>query len=467
MKNTIGIKTIIAIGAALSISACDSNFDKFNEEVAKKNEARSAALETNAKIAFNGYSDALKEAKALQTAVNTLIATPTAVNLKAAKDAWLKAREPYGQMEAYRFRNGPIDALKDDGTIGNEGDGPEGQLNAWPLGEALIDYVATGTADGVDKADSPGIATNIIADAATVPTIDKDAIIAFNEKNGDEANVATGYHAIEFLLWGQDLNAGQTAWNTPRTANGGQRPVSDYDQTAVCTTDAIGTTDATGNNCKRRGDYLKVVTQLLIDDLTRLKDQWDPAKTGNYRETFIANGDKSISTILESMGRLSFGELAGERMNIALTQDSQEDEHSCFSDNTHRDIVLNALGVQNSFLGQYKNTENYTEATTVNGSSIYQYAVLKDAEAEADTVKSALEATAAAIEKIDDAAKNNLPFDMQIAGGAAAPVNATESANVRAAINALVAQTNAIQALINKLKLSTGDLKQDTEESIE
>ena len=28
-----------------------------------------------------------------------------------------------------------------------------------------------------------------------------------HEIGGNEANVATGYHAIEFLLWGQDLTA--------------------------------------------------------------------------------------------------------------------------------------------------------------------------------------------------------------------------------------------------------------------
>lgn len=467
MKKNMSLSAAVIAVVSLGLTACDSNFDEFNEGIEEQNEVRRGVLVANADIAFNGYSDALKEAEALKTAVDALVATPTETNLTAAKDAWLTAREPYGQMEAYRFRNGPIDALKDDGTMGEEGDGPEGQINAWPLGEALIDYKASGTADGVDTADSPGIASNIIADSVAVPTIDEAAIVAFNEKNGDEANVATGYHAIEFLLWGQDLNAGQTTWNTPRTANGGQRPATDYDQTAACTKDAEGTTDATGDNCKRRGDYLKVVTQLLIKDLTRLKEQWDPAVTGNYRETFIAGGDKSVSIILESMGRLSFGELAGERMNIALTQDSQEDEHSCFSDNTHRDILLNALGVQNSFLGQYKNTEDYTDAVEVTGTSLHEYAVLKGAKAEADAVKEALEQTATAVEKIDDAAKNNLPFDMQIAGGQAAPVNATEAANVRAAIDALVAQTNAIQALIDKLDLPTGDLKQDTEEAIE
>ena len=117
-------------------------------------------------------------------------------NLDAAKEAWLTARDEYGPTEAFRFYGGPID---------NEETGVEGLVNAWPLDEAYIDYV-----DGDPEA-------GIVNNPDEHPTIDADALVAANEQGG-EANVSTGWHAIEFLLWGQDLSA-----DGP-----GARPVEDY-----------------------------------------------------------------------------------------------------------------------------------------------------------------------------------------------------------------------------------------------
>lgn len=428
-----------------------------------------AVLQTNAEIAFNAYTDSHTTAEALLVAVNTLVATPTEANLTAAKTAWLEAREPYGQTEAYRFRLGPIDS-----TDGVEEDGPEGQINAWPLAEALIDYVAiesTGTVDGVDEAEqfppiSPMLGDNAIADSINFVTIDKTTIVTLNEADGDESNVATGYHAIEFLLWGQDLynDPTDTTWTgsdgDDRLLDGGHRPATDYDVSGNCTSGA-GSAQA-DNICTRRGQYLVAATELLIDDLASLVTEWDPAETGNHYDDFVAAGEDSLSIIVESMGRLGFGELAGERMNIALEQDSQEDEHSCFSDNTHRDILLNEQGIANSYFGTYSDTAVFTDATEVSGGTSLDD-LLREAglTTEADALSDAITAAQTAIAVIDTNAATQT-FDIQIA-----PSNTTGNANVRAAIDALVDQTNAIQDVIDALEIVTGDIKGDTDETIE
>ena len=437
-----------------------------------------AVLETNALIAFNAYSDSLEASQALLTAINAFVADPTEPNLTAAKTAWLAAREPYGQTEAYRFRLGPIDS-----TDGINEDGPEGRINAWPLAEALIDYVAPtpgapDVVDGVDQADvfpptSPALSSNAIADAVGFPTIDKDTIATLNEADGDEANVATGYHAIEFLLWGQDLYNDPTDVNIwtgengdDRLIGGGFRPVSDYNTSGGCTSGA-GSPQA-DSVCTRRGQYVQAAAQLLVDDLQILVDAWDPDGTGNHYEDFVAGGESSLAVIFESMGRLGFGELAGERMNIALEQDSQEDEHSCFSDNTHRDIVLNEQGIVNSYYGTYLDTQDYDsnrEIGTDDGMGIDELLREVGLESEASALEAAMTAARNAIGVINAKAKavgGTETFDMQIAPG-----NATGNADVRAAIDALVEQTNAIQDVINALDLEAGDLKQDTEEPIE
>ena len=76
------------------------------------------------------------------------------------------------------------------------------------------------------------------------------ALIAdLNEVGGSEANVASGYHAIEFLLWGQDLNG--------TNAGAGERPYTDY---------VVGEGCSNGN-CARRAEYLQAASSLLIQDL--------------------------------------------------------------------------------------------------------------------------------------------------------------------------------------------------------
>lgn len=269
-------------------------------------DVKGAALETYANIVFASYQDSLTLAEDLKAAIDAFLAEPSEESYQAAKDAWLAAQEPYGQTEAYRFYGGPID----------DEDGPEGLLNAWPLDEAYVDYV-----EGAPEA---GIINNV----AEYPDIDKALLISLNEV-GAEENISTGYHAIEFLLWGQDLSA----------ETNGQRPYTDY---------------TTADNAERRSAYLAAAAELLVENLSDLVEAWSPEVSGNYRETFLAlEPDAALQNVLTGIGVLAKSELAGERIFTAYDNQDQEDEHSCFSDNTHRDIVTNFKGIQNVYLGSY------------------------------------------------------------------------------------------------------------------
>lgn len=265
-----------------------------------------------ATIVYASYEDTYKRALALQDALRVLVAKPSPAALEAAKNAWKRARMPYGQTEVYRFSAGPIDV-----------DGLEGQINAWPLDESYIDYVADQPQAGmINRPDTP---------------ITKEGLRALNEEGG-ETNISTGYHAIEFLLWGQDLSS-----DGP-----GARPYSDY----------VPQTNGTAANQQRRSHYLLTVMELLVEDLHKLVQAWAPNRPDNYRATFVqGNPQEALRKILTGMGTLSRGELAGERMAVALATRDQEDEHSCFSDNTHMDIILNAIGMQNVYLGRYVRTD--------------------------------------------------------------------------------------------------------------
>lgn len=363
MKNILSGLLILSAGCLVFFS-CSDNDD--TSSVSKKD-----VLVTYADIAYENYKKAYDDAVVLETAIATFTATPSQVNFDNAKAKWKIARESYGTTEAFRFADGPID---------NE-EGPEGLLNSWPLDENFIDYV-----DGAANA-------GIINNSASFPAITKEVLIGQNGIGSNEANVSVGYHAIEFLLWGQDLTAPSA--NLP-----GQRPYTDY-----------LTTGGTAANQARRATYLNVCADLLTDNLAYLVDQWKVG--GVYRNTFLAMPVKdALKNVYLGIVTLITAELPDERMHTALINMSQEDEHSCFSDNTHRDIALNLRGVINIYKGEYGTVDGTSLEDLVEQASKTVY---QDTEFSID----------AATTKVDDIL---IPFDLAISGGPDSPEGAKVAA---------------------------------------
>ncbi len=319
-----------------------------------------------ADLVLASYEDSLALAVELQAALHAFVDSPSETTLQAAKQAWLDSREPYLQTEAYRFYGGPID----------DEDGPEGLINSWPMNEAYVDYV-------VDDPEA-----GIINHPEEHPDLSAEILQSLNQPTGVEGGeeaVATGYHAIEFLLWGQDLNA----------EGPGNRPYTDY------VTDGSGT----ASNPERRGIYLTTVGDLLVAHLTSLVEEWT-AGGGSYQETFLAlTPEEAVGLLMTGMGSLSGVELAGERLRVAYETQLQEDEHSCFSDNTHRDVVGDVKGLINVYRGSYLRLDG----TTVSGPSLSEVVTHWDSSL-GDRLNAELEATLADAEAIQ------APFDQEISG---------------------------------------------------
>jgi putative iron-regulated protein len=300
----------IFLVASVATVACKKKKDPEVDATDQYAQQKTDIKKTYADMAFAVYKDSYTSTVVLQTACHNLADNPSQATLDAAKQAWLDAREIYGLTEIFRFVDGPVD---------NTNDGPEGLINAWPMDENYVDYVV-----GEPNA-------GIINDIAAYPTIDASTIVQANEFGG-ETKISSGYHAVEFLLWGQDLSA----------VTGGTRPYTYYD---------VG---GTASNQARRATYLKTVVDLLVSALNQMKTAWDPAITGSYYYTFQAlENQTALRKMFNSLRVLSGDELAGERIYVAYENQNQEDEHSCFSDNTHRDIYLNALAVENLYKGNY------------------------------------------------------------------------------------------------------------------
>jgi len=348
-------------------------------------------LRNYASILHATYTDALQAARQMQQGIGQFLKAPTEAGLEQAREAWIAARAPYLQSEAARFYDGPIDAV-------------EGFINAWPIDENYIDYTV----------DDP--AAGIINNVKEFPQITQDLLLGLNEREG-EKNISTGWHAIEFLLWGQDL-----ADDGP-----GQRSHLDY----------VKGGDGVRQHAERRGDYLRLAVELLLHHLQEVTGEWAPGVDTNYRAQFLkAAPHESLEKVIRGMGAFSGGELGGERTMVAYTTKEQEDEHSCFSDTTHQDMRYDQVGIMNICTGLYVRVDK----TEVRGAGLIDVIREKDA-AMADKFQRQLTECLKAIVGVP------VPFDRAMKGRDTAPGRVA----LKQAIDAIQAQTQTLAVAAKEL----------------
>jgi putative iron-regulated protein len=386
-------------------------------------------LNNYSEIALAAYSDSLKMAKGLDLEITKLASDPTQDTLDKARVAWIASRVPYQQTEVFRFGNSIVDDW-------------EGKVNAWPLDEGLIDYVADEY--GASSEDNPYYTANVIAsksiklsgrDVDTSLITEELLESVLHESDGVEANVATGYHAIEFLLWGQDLNG---------TGKGaGTRPFSDFD-----------TSNCSNKNCDRMLDYLQVASNLLISDLAWMVQHWPP--NGEARKALLENEEQGMAAILKGMGSLSYGELAGERIKLGLILHDPEEEHDCFSDNTHNSHFYNIKGIQNVYAGEYLDVHG----TKIVGPSLSGLVRKINKALDVGLVKKIEASLGAAQVLIDSAEVEGVAYDQLLAEG-----NESGNAKILGLLDALLEQTQAIQEVVKVM--SPGDITFEGSESLD
>lgn len=402
-------KSLVALAAVLGLfTGCQS---------AEQPVSRQAVLDTYVDIARATYGDSLTAARELETTVGRFLAQPSEASLQSARAAWLASRIPYQQTEAFRFGNPVVDEW-------------EGRVNAWPLDEGLIDYVAP--VYGSESDNNYFYAANIIAN----PLVDLGGITVdaaeitpgllaetLHTIDGVDANVATGYHAIEFLLWGQDLNG--------TNPGAGARPWTDY-----------SLEQCSNGNCDRRRAYLQAVTQLLVTDLEEMVQNWQEG--GAALVDLQAKGvDGGLATMLTGMGSLAYGELAGERIRLGLLLHDPEEEHDCFADNTHWSHYYDAVGISNVYRGSY---------TRVNGRQLAGVGLEDLLRSEFPGVhaemNARLEETELAMTALVEAAKAGSTYDVLIGNG-----NSEGEAIINRIVTALMEETRSIEKVINSLQL--------------
>ncbi|HCH32494.1 MAG TPA: peptidase [Oceanospirillaceae bacterium] len=398
---------------AAAITGCNNANINTNTEV-----TAIGVIDNYANIALATYQDSLTQAQILDKNITQLIADPTEARLTATKAAWLAARVPYQQSEAFRFGNAVVDDW-------------EGKVNAWPLDEGLIDYVDASY--GSESDNNALYRANVInssqihvnGELIDVSNITPDLIAnQLHEADEVEANVASGYHAIEFLLWGQDLNG--------TAAGAGNRPASDYD-----------TNNCSNTNCARRGEYLQAASQLLINDLEDMVAAWQAS--GEARTALTAtSSDQGIAAMVTGMGSLSYGELAGERIKLGLMLHDPEEEHDCFSDNTHNSHYYDAKSIQNVYLGEYTRTDG----SKVTGPSLAHLVAAQSPQLD-QRMQAALRFTMGQMQVMVDRAETVERYDQMIGSN-----NPQGNQIVQNVVDSLTAQTAVIEELIPAFALN-------------
>jgi putative iron-regulated protein len=408
------MRYLIPFFLSLGLSACSS---VISTDSSSQGVSPGAILDTYIAIASAAYEDSLITARQLEQSVDAFLASPSALTMQQARNAWLAARVPYQQTEAFRFGNRVVDEW-------------EGRVNSWPLDEGLIDYTAAsyGEESDFNYFYSANVIANEIIDLGGI-TVDAAMItpqlLAENLHliDGVEANVATGYHAIEFLLWGQDLNG--------TSPGAGNRQWTDY-----------SLQNCSNGNCDRRRDYLKAATVLLVNDLEEMVGNWQPGGAA-YMDLMGKGEQAGLATILTGMGSLAYGELAGERIRLGLLLNDPEEEHDCFSDNTHHSHYYDALGIKNVYLGEYRRVSG----ELVSGASLADL-ISQQAPAISAEMMARLEETESAMQRLVDEGESGNTFDVLIGRD-----NAQGEEIITRIVDALMEETRTIEKIINALSL--------------
>jgi putative iron-regulated protein len=402
-------KQICTLACILSLVGCSTG--------RQDSVSHSAILETYIAIAQAAYEDSLISARVLEDAIDAFLADPNQTTLTYARNAWVAARVPYLQTEAFRFGNAVVDEW-------------EARVNSWPLDEGLIDYTAVSY--GQESDNNYFYAANIIAnELIDIGGISVDAaqitpqLLAetLHQIDGVESNVATGYHAIEFLLWGQDLNG--------TSPGAGNRPATDY-----------SLSKCSNRNCDRRRDYLKAVTGLLVSDLEEMVYNWQEGGPA-YVDLMQKGPEGGLATILTGMGSLAYGELAGERIRLGLLLNDPEEEHDCFSDNTHNSHYYDALGIKNVYMGHYRRING----DLVQGPSLASL-MAQEAPDLAAVMLARIESTELAMDALVSEAASGNTFDVLIASN-----NMAGEEVLSRIVDSLMEETRTIEDIIRALNL--------------
>ncbi len=235
---------------------------------------------------------------------STLVST----HLTNSRENWKVAYDAYHQLGPFRFHSeSTLTPLMSDAEL---------QLSLYVTNPAYIDVTSQDATSGIipDEATYPQILTQVLTDAHLA---------------GGPENVSLGFHALEFILWGEDNSA----------SGPGNRLVSDFGGTST-------------NN--RRKEYLVTVNYLnnAYVNATDAEAYINAFKKLTYKE--------QLQTMLSGVYRFVKDDLAGKSIKTPYDMMDQQFEESPYSDNSLNDLKSKLNSTRNFLTGsQFSGTNGY------------------------------------------------------------------------------------------------------------
>lgn len=312
---------LILIFSLIFLAACSpKNESTTNEELNKVQIDSSAFAAQVGIVAYTSLSDASQTAQTLDSQLASFMYHPNPMSQAEIQQAWRLAYNSF--LHSLIFSYLPIQ------------DPPEwqsqrigyrhllGQLDSWPIEGGYIDYIQ-------------GYPFSGIVNDLTLE-IDEDSI---RSQHGftDPTNASLGYHALEFMLWG---NSGKrSAHDFFPQENTAPIPVNDAEITAEPLADSssnlldgsssdnaliqVEVPEIKLQNHNRRRQYTQLLIELLQKDLHRIQRRWEPS-SGYYAQLLQQSdsGNTLRSALIAAQGLIS-NEILHKRFQLISSEFSQ------------------------------------------------------------------------------------------------------------------------------------------------
>lgn len=331
-------RPLIALTLSLILAACDWPQQQSQEKATPAPasiDAQAFAAQAGLE-AYTGLSRASQSAQVVDSKLASFLYHPNPMTHGELKQAWRQAYDDF--LRAMVFAYLPIQdppewyskhiAYRDLLT----------QLDSWPIQGGYIDYV-------------PGYPFSGIVNDLTL-VIDEQTL-RNQHLFTDNSNASIGYHALEFMLWGDNgersphdffpqentapvlLNEGEhNHENSEAGLDQGTEPAPEV-HAHTEETNQPGMPEPQNHN--RRRQYVQVISEVLQKDLIRVQRRWEPS-TGYYAQLIQqSTPDNTLQAALIAAQRLISEEILNKRFTL---------ESSEFSASSARDIEMLLHGLQ-------------------------------------------------------------------------------------------------------------------------
>ena len=352
--HTLVFRSLILAIACTLISACDQvSPPKENKNVEVKFKLNGESLLSAANLyAYSQLSETLNKAQELEGLITAFLHQPNPGSLEETQKAWVDTYHSYLTVDFFysipRFEKPQHHEDGDTYKILHE------QLDSWPIEAGYVDYLPLYPLSG--------IINDLTLKMSTQDIISQHGF-------SDQRFASIGFHPMEFLLFG--LNGQRSAKDFIPQEN--RFEIVDIDnkthaasntqtsKTARENTEEKGELANEANhshandiglepqNHNRRREFLRLLSTILVKDLRKLVDRWEPARGYYAKQWRQPQRAKNVQQIYQVSLNTLQEELLNKHFHPLLNEVELEDLRSPFSSNDSANILAILQGINGLF----------------------------------------------------------------------------------------------------------------------